>query len=109
MGSTSVSVADERPVAYQLEQNYPNPFNPQTTIRYALAESGSVEIVVYDMLGRHVTSLVNAIQQAGDHEVVFNAEHLPNGMYMYRLVAGSYTRNTADDSPQIVSYDHMRR
>ena len=88
---TSVSVEGERPATFRLDQNYPNPFTPQTTIRYALAESGPVVIHVYDMLGRHIKNLVNTTQRAGDHQVVFDASHLPNGVYFYQITSGVYT------------------
>ncbi len=73
------------PEAFELERAYPNPFNPVTTIGYAVPETAQVSLVVYDMLGREVKTLVNGVQQAGRHEVIFEAGNLPSGTYLYRL------------------------
>lgn len=78
------------PRAYSLYQNYPNPFNPATTIRFALPESGEVRIVVYDLLGREITTLVDDYVNAGYHEVVFEAVDISSGIYVYRIHAGEY-------------------
>ncbi|MEZ4699160.1 MAG: T9SS type A sorting domain-containing protein [Rhodothermales bacterium] len=74
--------------------NYPNPFNPTTTITFALSEQAQVRLTVYDMLGREVERLVDSIQEAGSHEVTFNAGDLPGGTYLYRLEtpAGSFVQ-----------------
>jgi len=74
--------------------NYPNPFNPSATIRFSLPESAQVRLVVYDVLGRQVRVLVDGTREAGTHEVAFNAEDLPSGMYLYRLETpqGSFVR-----------------
>ncbi len=90
MGVTSAE-ADELPTEVSLSQNYPNPFNPQTTIEYALPAAGDVTLIVYDMLGREVTTLLNGPQTAGRHTVNFDAAHLSNGTYVYRLVAPNKT------------------
>jgi len=58
---------------YKLHQNYPNPFNPSTNIRYELPKSGFVRLVVYDILGKEIETLVNEKQTAGTYEVTFNA------------------------------------
>ena len=82
---------EELPTEVSLSQNYPNPFNPQTTIDYALPKAGDVSLVVYDMLGREVDVLLDGPQAAGRHTVRFGANHLPNGTYVYRLVAADKT------------------
>ncbi len=86
-------VQSNRSVAtgYTLEQNYPNPFNPSTSIRYNLAVSGSVQIAVFDLLGKEIAMLVNGQESAGEHVVRFNAGHHASGMYFYRLTAGTYS------------------
>ena len=58
-----------------------------TTIRYALPEASRVVLKVYDILGREVATLVEGRQQAGLREAIFDAAHLPNGMYVYRIEA----------------------
>jgi hypothetical protein len=78
------------PIEYRLEQNYPNPFNPSTVIGYQLPASGFVTLKVFDVLGKEVDSLVSSYQNAGNYSVQFNAFHLPNGVYFYRLDTGPY-------------------
>jgi len=87
---------------YRLEQNYPNPFNPDTTIRYALPESSEVELTVFDVVGRKVAILVDSRQSAGEHFVTFRGDHLPSGLYIYRLIA------TAVDPGQQEQFNEYR-
>ncbi len=75
---------------YSLQQNYPNPFNPATIIRYTLAAAGHVELKVFDLLGRELATLVNQLESAGEHQVYWQAENLPAGIYVYRLRAGEF-------------------
>ena len=73
---------------YNIYQNYPNPFNPVTTISYSINKSTRITIKVYDLLGRQITTLVNEIKSPGLYSVYFNGEHLPSGIYFYKLEAG---------------------
>jgi hypothetical protein len=75
----------QQPTDASLYQNYPNPFNPATIIRYSLADRDRVNLEVYDILGRRVVELVNEVQAAGDHSIVFDASQLPTGIYFYSL------------------------
>jgi rhodanese-related sulfurtransferase len=77
---------------YSLSQNFPNPFNPSTTIRFGLPESAEVSLIVYNSLGQRVTTLVQQAQEAGYHEVKFDASVLASGMYYYRLQAGAFVQ-----------------
>jgi hypothetical protein len=77
------------PGQYSLQQNYPNPFNPTTVILYEVPERSHVTLTVYDILGREVAKLVDEMQSAGRHNVVFNAKGLATGVYFYRLRAHS--------------------
>lgn len=70
---------------YNLEQNYPNPFNPSTTISYSIKDNGLVSLVVYDILGRQITTLINELKEPGNYSILFNASSLPSGFYIYRL------------------------
>ncbi len=84
------------PGKYELFQNYPNPFNPSTVITYQLPVSGKVLLKVYDILGNVVSTLVDKIQPAGNHQVVFNTQqtttskHLSSGVYFYRINSGNF-------------------
>jgi photosystem II stability/assembly factor-like uncharacterized protein len=73
-----------------LEQNYPNPFNPKTGIRYQVPSISDVKLMVYDLLGREVTVLVNERKAPGSYEVKFDASGLASGVYVYRLRAGDF-------------------
>jgi hypothetical protein len=77
---------------YSLEQNYPNPFNPSTKIKYQIANASFVNLQVYDVLGKEVSTLINKEMQAGSYEVEFVAKNLPSGIYYYTLNTGSYTQ-----------------
>ncbi len=75
---------------FRLNQNYPNPFNPVTTISYQIPKSGFVKLIVYNLLGEVVASLVNNRQSAGRYEVKFDGAKLASGVYIYRLSSGNY-------------------
>jgi hypothetical protein len=93
--TTVVSVEDkEIPIAtsFKLEQNYPNPFNPSTVISYRLPVISNVTLIVYDVLGNEITTLVNEEKSVGVYEVEFNATGLPSGIYFYKLTAGEYNQ-----------------
>ncbi|MFU8812085.1 MAG: zinc-dependent metalloprotease [Balneolaceae bacterium] len=87
--ATSTERDGQNPVAFQLNQNYPNPFNPSTIIPYSLSQSAHVQIAVYDMLGRRVTTLIDEQRPAGSHTIQFDASNLASGVYMYRLQTAS--------------------
>jgi len=88
---SDVASDQELPDTYELLQNYPNPFNPETTIEYRLPEVNHVQIEVVDLQGRRVALLVDRIQPAGRHQVSFNAEDLPSGIYLYQMRAGDFS------------------
>lgn len=75
------------PEEYDIAQNYPNPFNPVTTIRYDLPEQAEVTLKVYNIMGRHVATLVNEAVQAGEHRVRFESRALASGTYIARMQA----------------------
>lgn len=80
-------IAANQLVATELLGAYPNPFNPTSTITYALAERGQVELSVYNTLGQRVALLANGVQEAGSHTAQFDASSLPSGVYVYTLRA----------------------
>ncbi len=82
------------PASFKLFQNYPNPFNPSTIIRFNVPSTGKlhslVKLVVYDILGREVATLLNENKVPGEYSVEFNASNLASGVYIYRLQAGDF-------------------
>jgi len=100
---TPITAIDENtsgalPKSFALMQNYPNPFNPSTTINYSIpsnlnSEAVNTKLIVYDVLGRKVTTLVNKAQKAGNYEVRFNARNLSSGVYIYRLESGNFRKS----------------
>jgi hypothetical protein len=83
---TAVEAEAEVPTHVELYQNFPNPFNPSTAIGFFLPEAASVRLVLYDVTGRVVkTILEEAMRSAGGYGVILNAEGLSSGTYVYRL------------------------
>jgi len=78
---------DEKPSEFKLHNNYPNPFNPSTRVSYYLPEAANVNIEVYTVNGQKITTLVNRLEGAGNHQLTFNAEDLPSGLYMLKMSA----------------------
>ena len=80
------------PKEFVLSQNYPNPFNPTTTIKWQAPVSGFQTLIIYDVLGNEVSTLVNEYREAGSYEVEFSANNFVSGVYYYQLKAGSFTQ-----------------
>nr|MBC8399923.1 T9SS type A sorting domain-containing protein [Candidatus Neomarinimicrobiota bacterium] len=83
------------PTEFALHQNYPNPFNPVTSIQYDLPEASNVQIVIYDLLGRQVTTLINRFEDPGYKQVIWNATNnqgqpVGAGVYFYKIQAGNF-------------------
>lgn len=94
--SQTVEVDLGVPSNFELSQNYPNPFNPTTTISYAIpmieaSFISSVQLIVYDMLGEKVATLVNEEQASGNYNVHFDASKLSSGIYYYILKTKKYS------------------
>ena len=84
--TTSIeSSGDEIPTDFSLEQNYPNPFNPSTAIEFSLTSTGQVTLTVYDLLGQKVQTLIDGVQPAGRHSVLFTGAGLASDTYLYVL------------------------
>ena len=79
------------PLKYNLKQNYPNPFNPSTTIEFTLPKSEFVELKIYNILGKEVSTLVLKKLNQGKHTCTFDGSRLASGVYYYQLTAGDYT------------------
>ena len=94
--NTSLSIENGiLPKEFALHQNYPNPFNPTTQIHYDLPESEFVSIIIYDVIGRKIKSLININQEAGYRSIAWNATNdlgqpVSNGMYIYTIQAGEF-------------------
>jgi hypothetical protein len=93
----SINTSNEQkviPEEYHLYQNYPNPFNPATIIKFDLPKDGVVELGVYDILGRKITTLINEYGNAGSYEQSFNASSaaggLASGIYLYRIKVNDF-------------------
>jgi hypothetical protein len=80
------------PIVFDLKQNYPNPFANATTIEYQLPQAEQVTITVFDLAGRRVATLVDDHVEAGTHSVVWQANGLASGVYLYRIQAGSFSK-----------------
>ena len=83
------------PTKFHLYPAFPNPFNPITTLRYELPENGLVNIIIYDMLGKQVKTLINQTQDAGYRSVIWDATNdygkpVSAGIYLYQIQAGEY-------------------
>jgi M6 family metalloprotease-like protein len=89
--TTGVDREPAAPTTYALYQNYPNPFNPTTVIRFQLPVASEVKLVVYDLLGRPVATLVHGNMGSGYHEATFDAGALSSGTYLCRIEAASGT------------------
>ena len=87
--SVARQVDSSFPSSFQLYQNYPNPFNPTAVIRYQLTTQSHVILKIYNLLGQHVRTLVNEIQNVGYQSAHFDASALASGMYFYWLDAVS--------------------
>ena len=81
-------ISEEKPKELALYQNYPNPFNPQTSIQFDVAETGHVQLEVFDIQGRRIAILQNGTIAAGRYQVRVQAQEWSSGVYLYRLQAG---------------------
>lgn len=77
---------------YKIAQNYPNPFNPTTTIEYSIPKADKVRLLVYDVLGNLVGTLVDEYKNPGVYNVNFDASNLSSGVYFTQLVSGSFSK-----------------
>ncbi len=84
------NISTEIPKEYKLYQNFPNPFNPTTNINFDIIRNGNVRIIVYDLLGREVETLVNQDMSPGRYKLDFNAVNYASGMYIYKIVTSDF-------------------
>ncbi len=88
--TTSQAVWDDGqvPESFMMLRSYPNPFNPAATISFNLPANSNVNLTIYDLLGRKVTTLINGPMQAGSHFITWNASDRASGIYLCRLRVG---------------------
>jgi hypothetical protein len=84
--------SNEIPTNFALYQNYPNPFNPSTTIEFDIPERTNVKLIVYDILGREVETLIDKELEPGKYKLNFTATNLPSGVYFYTLRTPKFTK-----------------
>ena len=90
---TNVDAVRAKEIAsFSLSQNYPNPFNPTTTISYQLPVKSRIAVMVFDVLGRKVATLVDQEMEAGTHVAEWNASKFPNGTYFCRFIHGGFAQ-----------------
>ena len=87
---TGVNDKFNRMTEYFLGQNYPNPFNPSTTISWQLPVGSRQTLIIYEVLGNEVTTLVDEYKPAGSYQIEFDASSLPSGIYFYKITAGEF-------------------
>jgi hypothetical protein len=83
-------IAESTLRTYRLAQNYPNPFNPSTTINFSIPQSGRVNLSIFNSVGQEVETMIDREMTAGNHQITFNADNLPSGIYFYKLEAGNF-------------------
>jgi uncharacterized delta-60 repeat protein len=84
------NIGTEIPSSYSLSQNYPNPFNPITNVKFSIIKAEQVILIVYDIQGREVQTLVNERLKPGTYEATFEGSQLTSGVYFYKLIAGNF-------------------
>jgi hypothetical protein len=91
LNPTNVRKEDNQlPASFGLEQNYPNPFNPSTKIKFSIAKESNVRLIVTDILGRSITTLVNDNLASGNYSVTFDGKNIASGIYFYTLIADNF-------------------
>jgi len=85
------TASTEIPGYFILKQNYPNPFNPQTKIKFDVPKASFTKLIIYDLLGREVATLVNEELRPGTYEADWDASSFSSGVYFYKIVSGEFT------------------
>lgn len=88
--TTRIKNITELPKNFTLEQNYPNPFNPTTKISYSLREQAKVSIILYDVLGKKIATLLNEEKATGSYSIDFDGSNLTSGIYFYQLKVNDF-------------------
>lgn len=86
---SNVQTNGASPDNYSLSQNYPNPFNPSTVIQFTIPKQERISLIVYNIIGQKIATLIDNELSVGTHKVTFNAGNYPSGIYIYRLLGNS--------------------
>ncbi len=95
--STAVGVRDRLtgiPATFDLLQNFPNPFNPRTTIRYSVPRQSHVTIVIFNVLGQKIATLLDGVVSPGKHTITWDAASISSGAYFCRMNAPGFSETT---------------
>ncbi|MBC8490683.1 MAG: T9SS type A sorting domain-containing protein, partial [Bacteroidetes bacterium] len=84
-------ISNEIPEGFSLYQNYPNPFNPITNIKFDLRKSSNTKLIIYNILGKEIATLVNEKLNAGSYEVDWDGSAYPSGVYFYKLTTDGFS------------------
>ena len=84
--------SDELPEDFYILRNYPNPFNPSTKVQFSVPQQSDVKITLHDMLGREVKLLFDDKVGAGMQDFVVDAGNLASGVYLVRMIAGTFNK-----------------
>lgn len=84
-------ISTEVPKQFSMFQNYPNPFNPITRIKFDIPKPSFTKLIIYDILGREITTLVNQQLKSGKYEIEWDGNNYPSGVYFYKLISGEFT------------------
>ncbi len=85
------NISNQIPNEYKLYQNYPNPFNSMTKIQWSMYNSGNVKLIIYDLQGKEMVTLVNGKYQAGNYEIKWDGNKYSSGIYFYKLITDRFT------------------
>jgi hypothetical protein len=93
---SSAGAASSPPTEFELQQNYPNPFNPTTTFTYSVPQQTDISLVIFDVLGRKIRSLITETKAPGIYNIKWDArddagEPVPTGLYFARFTGKDYT------------------
>jgi photosystem II stability/assembly factor-like uncharacterized protein len=103
-GITSIkNISCNLPKNFSLSQNFPNPFNPATNIKFQIAKLGEVKLLIFDVLGREIATLINEQLQPGTYETEWDASNLASGIYFYKLVVSDAS------TPLSITYSETRK
>ena len=91
------SINELVPDKFILHDNYPNPFNPTTSLNYDISQSGHISLVVYNLLGEPIRTLVSNYQDSGSYTVTWDSKNdqearVPSGIYFFKLETGSFSQ-----------------